>query len=152
MVPALCKLRIREHGEEQRNNRAGKKTPPDPTIFPSFLDCDLILIQICPFSDSFLVFPKPGAGHRGFKCPSKKWGKWRPCSSSNKKRQRIATAQECWLRVGVQIFVEQAPTPNGTGKPSQLTCLKKKIIKLFCPDHLAPHIPSLRMFHSHWSM
>ena len=45
--------RIREQG--------GRKAPsrtPDPTVSPSSLDCNLVLIHICPFSDSFFLVPK----------------------------------------------------------------------------------------------
>lgn len=54
----LCVISLLGNTEERRNNRVGEKAPfrtPTPWVFPSFQDCDLNFIQLCPFSDSFLV-------------------------------------------------------------------------------------------------
>lgn len=42
---------------EQRGRKAPSRTP-DPTVSPSSLDFDLVLIPICPFSDSLFLVPK----------------------------------------------------------------------------------------------
>lgn len=55
----LCVISLLGNTEDRRNNRVGKKAPLQNSrphgSFPSFQDCDLNFIQLCPFSHSFLV-------------------------------------------------------------------------------------------------
>jgi hypothetical protein len=83
--------------------------------------------------------------------PTKKWAFWGwRLSSPGKKGEELVIRH--WHPHWMHIFVEQPSFPNGTLKPFQVKCPKKKITKVFCGGHLALHFSSLGKFCSHWSV